>query len=356
MPAIAGQPTAWFAPNYKMLGQALRDFERRLKPVVRSCNKSEKRIELIGGGSIEFWTLQDPDAGRSRRYKEVVIDEAAMARHLEACWTESIRPTLADLEGGATFYSTPKGRNYFWKLYRLGRDPLEPEWESFRFPTQMNPWINPREIEAARRQLPERTFWQEYLAKFLEDAGGVFRSVGHCIDRGRVKPEPKRKVGAYCLGLDLARKEDFTVLCVLDNNGRQVYHERFNEIRWEHQIARIKAVVALYDATIVVDATGVGDAIYDRLVEEGLAVEPFIFTAITKKNLIDALVMAFEAGKLALMDVEVQESELVAYEYLMTRGRNWTTGAPEGLHDDCVMALALAYHGSQKVQPFWGCA
>lgn len=356
-PALAGLPAAWFAPNYKMLGEAWRDFRRRLKDVTAYASKQDKRLELISGGSIEFWTLEDPDAGRSRRYAEVAVDEAAMARHLETSWNESIRPTLADFKGRATFYSTPKGRNFFHTLYARGLDPLEPDWRSFRFPTVMNPWIDPAEIEAARRELPERTFRQEYLAEFLEDAGGVFRNVSDAIDRGRVEPEPRRRVGSYSLGVDLARREDFTVLCVLDQSGRQVFFERFNQVSWELQIAAIKRVAAEYNATVVVDATGMGgDAIHERLVNEGLYVVPYVFTQGSKRRVIDELAMAFEAGRLRLMDVPEQEAELVAYEYQMTRGqRHWTTNAPEGMHDDIVIALALAYHGAQSAAgaPAW---
>jgi hypothetical protein len=345
--ALAGGPVAWFAPNYKMLAEAWRDFRRRLRDVTASASKQDKRIELITGGSIEFWTLEDPDAGRSRRYRRVVIDEAAKARHLEEAWTKAIRPTLTDFKGDAVFYSTPRGRDYFWKLFVRGEDPLEPDWRSFRFPTTENPWIDPAEVEAARRELPDRTFRQEYLAEFLEDAGGVFRNVADCIDRGRVLPEDRRRVGAYALGVDLARLYDFTVLTVVDNMGRQVYFERFNQISWERQIAAIKAASAKYSASVIVDSTGVGDPIFERLKDAGLRVEPYVFTASSKPPLIDDLAMAFERGSLRLMDVPEQEAELAAYEYVMTKARNWRTSAPEGMHDDCVMALALAWHGAK---------
>lgn len=352
--ALAGDPVGWFAPSYKILDEAWRDLRRTLKPVERHANANDRRLELITGGVIEFWSLEDADAGRSRKYKRVAIDEAAMCRHLEAAWTGAIRPTLTDLKGDADFYSTPKGRDYFWKAFVRGVDPLETEWESFQLPTSANPFIDPAEIEAARRELPDRIFRQEYLAEFLEDAGGVFRCVSEAIDRGRVLPEPKRAVGAYALGVDLARLNDFTVLCVVDQSGRQVYFERFNQISWERQIASIKAAADRYGATVIVDSTGVGDPIFERLRDAGLRIQPFVFTSASKNPLIDELAMAFEGGRIRLMDVPEQEAELVAYQYELTKARNLRTEAPEGMHDDCVMALALAVHGSAKVRPFRG--
>lgn len=353
-PALDGHPVGWFAPSYKILSEAWRDFRRVLQPVISGANENARRLELITGGVIEFWSLEDPDAGRSRKYKRVAIDEAAKCRHLERAWNEAIRPTLTDLKGDADFYSTPRGRDFFWKCFTRGQDPLEPEWESFHLPTAGNPFIDPAEIEAARRELPDRVFRQEFLAEFLEDAGGVFRSVSEAIDRGRILAEARRSVGAYAMGVDLARLNDFTVLTVLDQSGRQVYFERFNQISWERQIERIKAVAGLYNATAIIDSTGVGDPIYERIRDAGVKVQPFVFTSASKNPLIDALAMAFEAGRIRLMDVPEQEAELVAYQYELTAARNLRTGAPEGMHDDAVMALALALHGSASVRPFVG--
>lgn len=355
-PALDGFPVGWFAPTYKILDEAWRDLRALLKPVEARANANDRRLELITGGVIEFWSLDDPDAGRSRKYKRVAVDEAAMCRHLESAWTKAIRPTLTDFKGDADFYSTPKGRDYFWKCFVRGRDPLEPEWESFHLPTAGNPFIDPAEIEAARRELPDRVFRQEYLAEFLEDAGGVFRNVTDAIDRGRVEPEPRRQVGAYVLGVDLARLEDFTVLTVADQSGRQVYFERFNTISWERQIASIKRVADLYRAKVYVDATGIGDPLCEQLRKAGVNVEPYTLTNASKNELIDNLAMALERGAVRLMDVPEQEAELAAYQYELTKARNLRTGAPEGMHDDCVIALALAVFGSKSAgvsRGFW---
>lgn len=345
-PALGGHPVAWFAPNYKYLTEAWRDFLRALGPVISRTNASERRLELITGGVLEFWTLEDPDSGRSRKYKRVAIDEAAKARHLELAWNEAIRATLTDLEGDADFYSTPKGRNFFWRAFTWGQERRDGQWACWRMPTTANPHIKPSEVEAARKQLPDRVFRQEYLAEFLEDAGGVFRSVSESVDRGRDKPEPARSVGSYCLGVDLARVEDFTVLSVLDNTGRQVFFDRFNQITWERQIASITDVAKRYGAAVVVDSTGVGDPIFERLRNAGFDVQAYQFTNASKTRLIDDLAMGLERGRFRLMDIPEQTNELLAYQYELTPSRNLRMGAPEGMHDDCVIALALAAWGS----------
>jgi hypothetical protein len=143
--------------------------------VIARTNQQDRRIELITGGLVEFWSLTDPDAGRSRRYMRIAIDEAAKVPNLAKAWNESIRPTLTDFEGDADFYSTPRGMDDFKRLYDRGEDPLEPEWACWQMPTATNPFIAPAEIEELRKQLPERVYEQEILARFLESSGGVHR-------------------------------------------------------------------------------------------------------------------------------------------------------------------------------------
>jgi hypothetical protein len=352
--ALAGLPAAWFAPGYKYLAEAWRDFCRVLRPVIAKRDTSEHRLELITGGSIDFWTISDGDAGRGRKYARVAVDEAAKGKTLAKCWTEAIRPTLTDLQGEADFYSTPKGRNEFWRLFTLGQDPHNDQWESWQLPTAGNPFIPPAEIAAARRELPDRVYRQEYLAEFIEEAGGVFRCVSESIDEGRTQPEPRRKVGSYAQGVDLARLEDFTVITVLDNTGRQVYFERFNLISWERQIEAIKAAAVLYNAVVIVDATGIGDPIVERLGNEGLRVEPYTLTNASKKAVIDELAMGLERGRFRLMDIPEQTNELLAYQYELTPSRLLKMSAPEGMHDDTVIALALAAHGAATASQFAG--
>lgn len=346
-PLLDGKPVGWFAPSYKYLGEVWRDFRRTYRAVIRVANKTERRIELVTGGSIEFWSLEDEDAGRSRKYAHVIVDEAAMCRRLEAAWNGAIRPTLTDFRGGADFLSTPKGHDWFSKAWSWGNDPLEPDWASWHLPTVSNPYIDPSEVEAARRRMPERLYEQEFLARFLENAGGVFRNVGASIDRrrsgNRCLMEPRR---TYSMGIDLARVEDFTVVTVLDNTGKQLYFDRFNQISWERQIASIKQAASWYRPVIYCDSTGVGDPIFERLCSAGLDAYPYQLTNASKQQLIDHLAMQLERGALRLMDVPEQEAELLAYQYELTKSRKVRMGAPEGMHDDTVIALALAAWGA----------
>lgn len=165
--ALNGYPVAYFCPTYRMLMEVWRGMQDIVYDIIISKSETEKRIELLGGGVIDFWSLEDFNTIRGRKYKRAVIDEAAMVRYLKEAWMNVIRPTLTDLKGDAWFMSTPKGKNYFYELFNYP-EKYE-DWASWQMPTITNPFIDPVEIEAARLQLDPLTYAQEYLAEFVTD-------------------------------------------------------------------------------------------------------------------------------------------------------------------------------------------
>lgn len=178
---LNGFPVAYFAPTYKMLMEVWREVNQTLYGVVNAKSETEKRIELFGGGVIDFWSLEDPNSIRGRKYKRGVTDEAAVARNLEEAWTRVIRPTLTDLQGDAWFLSTPKGKNnYFYDLFQMPEK--FGDWKSWQMPTSSNPHIPAAEIVQAEQQLDPLTFAQEYLASFITEELDAW---AYCFDRGK---------------------------------------------------------------------------------------------------------------------------------------------------------------------------
>ena len=163
---LNGFPVAYFSPTYKMLMEVWREINQTLYGVVNNKSETEKRVELFGGGVIDFWSLEDPNSIRGRYYKRAVVDEAAVARNLQEAWLRVIRPTLTDLQGDAWFLSTPKGKNnYFYELFEMPKK--FGDWKSWQMPTSTNPHIPGEEIKQAEEQLDPLTFAQEYLASFI---------------------------------------------------------------------------------------------------------------------------------------------------------------------------------------------
>lgn len=148
----------------------------------------------------------------------------------------------------------------------------------------------------------------------------------------------------YIVGVDLARHVDYTVIIVFDEQThKMVYIDRFNQIDWNLQKARIEAVARRYNnATIRIDATGVGDPISQDLERTGLSVKPYVFTNQSKKALIDNLALKLEQDDIKIIQHPDLIRELEAFRYEKTASGNIRYNAPDGQHDDCVIALALA--------------
>lgn len=346
--ALEGGRAWWVAPSYKMAAVGWNQIKYLGVQIPDALlREGERMLYLPMGGTVQVRSADEPQTLRGEGLDFLVMDECAFI--VEAAWTEALRPALSDRKGSAMFISTPKGMNWFWRAWIRGQEGDDPSWRSWRFPTVSNPFIDPVEIEEARRLLPERIHQQEYLAMFLEDSGGVFLRVRDAIDAGRTANEPTQPGHRYMLGVDLARVQDFTVITAMDRHTRrQVYHERFNQISWERQIESIVRTSKAYgNAPIALDSTGVGDMPWETLRKRGVPVLPFHFTNAAKENLIDGLAMDFEAGTIRLMDIPAQTAELLAFQYELTPSRNVRMGAPEGMHDDTVIALALAR---------WACA
>ncbi len=309
-------------------------------------HKVDRRITLVNGSTLEFKSAEIPENLRGFGIDFLVVDEAAfLPRHL---WEEVLRPALSDREGRALFIGTPKGKNWFFHLFARGRDERQANWESFTFPTGDNPFINPEEIDDARRSLPEAVFAQEYLARFVEDGAGVFTGVGDIITARLADPI----VGArYTAGLDIGRHRDYTVLTILDSSGSLVYLDRFSRTSWGVMKRRTASALKRYNrAPAWVDSTGVGDPILEDLIRMGAACRGYRFTNETKAALVENLILMIDEKRIAIPPVQELVDELLIFEARNLPGGSVAYGAPAGYHDDCVISLALAAWGARTAR------
>lgn len=347
--SVRGWPCAWFAPTYKFLLDPWRACLRTLQPIITNANKQEHRIELATGGSIDFWTMDNDDAGRGRKYRRAAIDEGGVVRSLESCWTEAIRPTLTDYAGDAWFFGTPKGHNYFHRLFVRGQNG-EKGWRSWRMGTITNPFIPPEEVEAARLDMLPSVFAQEFEGIPADDGGNPFglSAIAACVMPMSDKP-------ACVYGIDLAKSHDWTVCIGLDQAGCVCSLERW-QAPWRDTTKRLERIVGSVQA--FADSTGVGDPIVEQLQAALPNVEGFKFTSMSKQQLMEGLAYSIQHGEVGFPDGVVR-NELETFAYEFTPGGRVTYSAPDGLHDDCVCALALAVHGfKNRSLPYasWGAA
>jgi hypothetical protein len=340
--AIHGRRVGWFAPSYKQLSEVWRELKDRLTPVVAAQSEQEKRIGVLGGGSVEMWSLDSPDSGRGRAYARVIIDEAALIPNLKDTWEKSIRAMLTDYQGDAWFLSTPKGlASDFYTLWNYSES--RSDWAAWTMPTSSNPFIVPAEIESARQDLTDLAFAQEYLAQFVSWEGTVFRRI-----REAVYPVPVNPTSAVLIGVDWGRTQDYTVFVAIDPRGYVVAIERFRGVEYSLQRARLHGFWGRTTAgrgIILAEVNSMGGPVVEQLQRDGLPVMAFLTNNASKEAAIDKLALSFERGEIRIPDDPVLIGELQAFAGKTLPSGRMRYGAPEGQHDDTVMALAIGWSG-----------
>lgn len=326
---LANKKVAYITPTYQLGKTFFQEICKILPEKIYKKNETDLTINFITGGQIRFFTGERLNALRGLKFHLVIIDEASYIANLEDGWLNSIRPTLTDYKGLAIFLSTPRGKNFFYSLYMKGG---EPDWESFKFTTYDNPHIDPREVDAAKFQLPNVVFEQEYMANPMENAANPFGSehINACVKDGIAGK-------AEYYGIDLAKSVDWTVIIGLDKLGQVVHFERFQKDWMQTKEAILRLPKNL---PIMIDSTGVGDAIVEELQKKFTQMHGFKFTSTSKQQLLEALANSIQTKTISYPTGLIKE-ELEIFEYTFTpTGVRYS--APSGFHDDCVIALALA--------------
>jgi hypothetical protein len=345
------------APTYGLLDGVWR-LLKEMTPaeLIVKINETKLQMELVGDVLIELKSADDPDRLVGSGLDVLVLYEAALIE--ERAWTVSLRPRLSSpgraglMIGGGT----PKGRNWWYRLYLRGlgaidlsEDAVHPDDEvwSLNEPMWASPMISATEVKSLRESMTDRGFRQEIGAEWLDDSGGVFRGVRACIEPGR---EPQ---GSVTIGIDWGRLHDWTVLTALDETNHLVGFDRFRELPWKQILQRtVDFIENIGPVRLVIpEATRADDAIVEQLVERlgaTIKIEPFVTQAGNKRDLIDRLTLAIDKREISFPDNPILVNELEIYEFQTTQFGRPRFSAPSGYHDDCVMSLALANWGATK--------
>ncbi|RMG77002.1 MAG: hypothetical protein D6711_02625 [Chloroflexi bacterium] len=320
----------WFA-DWLLVGAIVKHESRRLL------------THRDSGGRVRVKTGRHPDTLRGDDADLIIFDECALLD--PATWYAVAAPMLADRDGKALFISTPRAKNWFFHLYQRALDPInQPRWMAWRFPTHANPYLSPQAVAYLKDEMPTDLYRQEILAEFLDNVGSVFRRITANVADTLRAPYP----GTFIGGLDWARSNDFTVLILLDADTRHVVaYDRFQGVDWATQRQRILRLYQQWrPQRIIAEANSIGGPNIEALQDAGLPIFPFTMGGYNKSPLIESLALAFEQGEITIPNDAVLIGELEAYERTINRytGRS-SYAAPLGMHDDMVIALALAWYG-----------
>lgn len=329
----AGQNWWWISPVYSQAKIPFRRIKRGLPATLFQANESELTLTLPNGGIIWFKGADKPDTLYGDDVHGAVMDEFTRAKE-EAF--HAVRSTLSATRGKLRLIGNVKGRKNWG--YRLARraEAGEPDMSYHKitaYDAIAAGVLDADEVRDAQRVLPEAVFKELYLAEASDDGSNPFG-----LDAIAAACGPMSDAPPLVWGWDLAKSTDWTVGTGLDAAGTVSRFERWQG-PWEITTPKIKELTAGLPA--LVDSTGVGDPIVEALQKGGGATyEGYKFTQPSKQKLMEGLALVLQQRRLRGLN-EQQRLELENFEFVYVR-----TGvrylAPEGIHDDCVMSLALA--------------
>jgi hypothetical protein len=344
----AGREYWWVAPVYAQAKIAYSRMKRALKPwMIKSTNDTDNVIVLFHDAVMRFRSAEKPDNLYGDDVYAVVIDEASRMR--EAAFF-AIRSTLTATRGPVRIIGNVKGRgNWFYKMSRkaqMGAPDM-----SYR---KITAWdaakggvISFDEVRQAKSMLPDAVFLELYLAEGSEDGENPFgiANIQRCI----MPSLSEEKTVVF--GVDLGDTRDYTVVVGLDRFGDMTGIERWNKTGWPFTQERVTQIIGRRPA--LVDSTGLGSVVVQNIVAKASRAEGYLFSMKSKQHLMEGLANAIQGGLIGIVKEGagqhlVEELEIFEFEHTRT-GTRYT--APEGFHDDCVMALALAQEQYRRLYP-----
>ena len=342
----------WIAPVFRQAEIGYRRSVTKLRPIARHChfNQTTLTVTLPNDARIVFQSGEQPDNLYGEDVYACVMDEASRMR--EEAW-HAIRSTLTKTRGPVRIIGNVKGRkNWFYTLARAaeaGADGM-----AFHRITSYDAVeagvLDRDEIEGSRAdfaRLGREGVWRQlYLAEAADDGDNPFglEAIRACVAPLSSKP-------ALVAGVDLAGRgavnlnpggdaldRDYTAIVMLDRQGSATYLDRF---RASHSDTETRIVERVGRTAALVDSTGTGDAIVERLQRRGdMRVEGYTFTERSRQDLLDHLGLMIGEEAVHFPDGTLR-AELESFEFDYSR-----TGVrfvvPPGQHDDLAFALALA--------------
>ena len=324
-------------------------------------NETRRTMDFPNGGRIKAKTAHDADTLRGDYADFLVLDEFALMA--PDAWDLVGAPMLLDNDGDAWFISTPRRKNHFHAMYVRALGDDTDRWHAWHFTSHDNPHLSPEALAEITADLSDDAYRQEILAEFLDNEGAVFRNIAPCLGAPDPADRARHKGHHVVLGADWGKVGDYTAFSVVCSDCHaELARHRANRIDYHVQRQDLVTLCQRWGVAVVIaESNAMGEPIIEQLQRDPdlarVAIQPFETTAVTKPPLIESLRLAFEREECQWQSDPIWTSELEAYEvkYSAVTGRPQYS-APEGVHDDTVMARALAWHGVAGGGPLllWG--
>lgn len=329
-----------FIPQYTPTGFKLFEYK-----------KHDSELHLFNNSKIFFRSASNPESIVSKGFNIIVIDEAALI--LKDIFMKQILPTARRKGVQIFIITTPRGKNWVYEMYMSGQNLSKPMYLSFKQPWWKRPDY-PKVLQELMKDIPEYLRKQEFDAEFIGEGGSVFRNLTGVFEEKEIQfpsqeqewescpTEKEFNEDTFVVAVDFAKEVDYTVIAVMSTQSRKLHHyHRFNKTSYKVVIERIRRIAEVYNADVIFDSTGVGAGLADFM-ERITNAYPFKFTNQSKNELINRLIVSCEYGEVHLPNIVTIREEFELFTYSLTRTGKLSYHAPEGKHDDTVIAIALA--------------
>lgn len=345
----------YIAPTIKQSKEIYKQIVDAVKEsgIIKSSNATDLNIKFINGSTISFKSgIQKQNLRGFTCTGILVIDEAA---YLPDDVFDIILPWTDFWRANILMTSTPFVKSgFFWTYYNYGlvntHNTISIDWCDDRFKLDMLSVMSEERLKEYESRLPKNVFRMDYLGLFLDDEGSVFTEFKKCVINTSIAPTDK-----LFIGIDWAAggENDDTAISIINQYGKQVYLEYFNNLTPTQQIDKIESILLKYKPQIVgiqTELNSLGTPLTDFLKERPqlkTIKDKFIgFTTTnqSKNAIVQNLQIAFEKNEIKILGDEKQLNELATYsaEY-NPKTRNVSYNAPQGLNDDICIALMLSY-------------
>jgi len=313
--------------------------------VLKKKNDSLLTLEFITGSIIYFRSGEQRDSLRGLTIKNgglLIVDECSYQN--DDFFYSVLLPMTNVYKSDILLTSTPRFKQgFFFKYYSQGLDGVKNVY-SFNFADfDLRRFITEEQKEQYRLVMPKAQFQTEVLGEFLDSDSILFDGFRDCVT-GERRPTEKVYMGIdWSAGVGVDR----TSVSVLDQDGKQIYLEYFNDKNTTQTVDRIEEIYNRYkkfSPVIYAEVNGVGKPYCDLLKDRKIQINEWSTSNKSKTDMVSHLQVAFEQKEISLLDDELQQNELSYYEASYNpKTQVVTYNAPQGLHDDTVISLGLSW-------------
>ena len=314
--------------------------------LIVSANSQLLTMEFKNGSEILFKSAEQRDALRGFTVSGLlVIDEAAF---IPDAIFEILYPTCDANNAPILVISTPLFcSGEFYNLYTRGmngdKHTKSYNWSAY----DTSKYLSKEKLEHYRETISSLKFKSEYLGEFISEGSYIFGNINNCVYTSK-----SNNVKPVYMGIDWGAGNggDYTVVMLMDAGGVITEIYAFNDLGPVEQINKIADIVKHHPSlkTVCVEMNSIG-TIYYAMLKKAIKtdIRKFITTNDTKREIIEQLITAFQTQKIGIPYDEELLLELQHYTVEKT-SKGYTYNGADGVHDDYVMALALAYDTFKK--------